>query len=240
MSAFIRTFGSFIVEDKDLFDNRTIALFHPSFRRWLSDEEELADVYSVSIDDGVSLLADAVWDEYSNEILDYSNLLKLQVYLTKASRKKQLQIVIDDDAVLERLLDLAQKCITRAPFFQSALNALDQAEQMCLKRSTLSDRAQRILKAEIPNVKASSLFSSGDYNGVKNILAKSIDDLISMGSSETCIQGFQAACFDLSECSRVSFFASQYVKTLTHSREHQETDSAATAVQLRPLATLSG
>lgn len=184
MASFIRTFGNFIIEEDDLFSNPTIALFHPSFRRWLSDEE-LADVYSVSKEDGYALLADAVWDEYSNEALDYADLLRLQEYLENASRKKQLQEVKNDDNILERLIELAKNCISQAPLFQNALSALDQAEQICLKRSALSDCAQRIKNAEIPIIKASALFTSGDYNGVRNILSESINDLSSSGSSES-------------------------------------------------------
>ena len=184
MANFIRTFGNFIVEEDDLFSNHAITLFHPSFRRWLSNEEELADVYSVSKEDGYSLLADAVWEEYSNGTLDYSNLLRLKKYLENASRKKQLQEVMNDDNILERLIELAQDCISQAPLFQNALNALDQAEQIFLKRSALSNRAKIIKQAEIPIIKASALFVSGDYNGVKDLLSESLDDLISSGGSE--------------------------------------------------------
>ena len=192
LAAFMRRFRSFIVEEKDLLGNNCISLFHKSFRDWLSDESLSADIYSVSIEEGAVLLANASYEMYKDGSICNSDLIRLLDYHKAAHAHTKLDELVQDDSYLLRLYEMAKVFSKKHNLSVLAKETVCKCKEICDSIQP-NKQSTYIKKVAIPLLEASIAFDSGDHFCVENIISSRIHSIEQLGTAEDVLESLYLA-----------------------------------------------
>lgn len=175
LNRFLRRFSSFLIEDTDELNNKRLSLFHSSFRDWLSHPDCIADVYSVSIEDGSEILCRSAFEAYKENKLSETEILFLWEYFNTSKRSEYLDYLRHDDGYIKKLIDIAHNNINNKAAYSVASMAIELSRRICNELNI--PQASYYLKVEIPFIQACELFISGDHRGSIDLLEKSLGDI---------------------------------------------------------------
>ena len=188
MNAFIRRFGSFLVRETDALGTPSLSLFHESFKNWLTDESGAADVYCVSADDGVRLLANTALQEYGCRRMNAVERLNLWDYLRQANEKAAISTLLHDDSYLRELLSDAAEALRDQALFPLAQELLTLCRTVCGLARDL-ETARYAQAVTLPLLTAEERFDAGDHFSVVHLLKPHMDEIEQFGQEEDRMQG---------------------------------------------------
>ncbi len=180
VQSFIRKFKSFLIEETGITGDRTLALFHDSFRIWLSDEEGIAGIYSVSSEDGASQIAKAALEAFRNGELSDMDTLRLWRCVSLSGSQRDIQAVLTDDSYLLKLVDLASKYIRDVICYSFAEDLLDLCRDLCAMRERTA-LVEYLAAVRIPIIQSIGLFEAGDFSSVEILLKADLKDIGRVG-----------------------------------------------------------
>lgn len=170
---FARKFTVVLLQEEDADGEPLIALFHHSFKEWISNDSGVADIYSVDFEDGLELICD--WYVRENEggsISSISERLSMLKYLQRAGRRKDLQTLANDERFARQLVEDIESVKGCRDDSLIALELVADYRTICLEFTNNEVIRNVITEAEIPYHIAESSFYYGNlYNTERELNA---------------------------------------------------------------------
>ena len=178
---FFQKFRQFLVEDTERPDEKRIALFHNSFRKWIDSED--AGIYCVDSQEGIQLLSNGLLDRYESGAITGREQLLLWEYLEKAGQKEKLSILKESDSFLGQILKYSEQTADDPASYLEHTAAIEIAEKICTGCNDSGYKAY-CRDVKIPLIKGYSLFCAGDHLGCAEVFKTAISGILQYGTEE--------------------------------------------------------
>lgn len=178
---FMRRLKTFLETEENVFGEECVYFFHKSFAEWLCSEN--ADVYELSAEDGMQMLAETMADSYANNDLTDFEAEHLLEYLQESHMYELYRKVSSDGRYLQRLYQLAQHCESLSGGYEHALRLYEKIA-MFLKNTDPEDRELQGLRCRAVCGRGRCLFALGDYEGALEVLSKEREDIMERCDAE--------------------------------------------------------